>query len=347
MHIENLYKHPDFLDPTKKVYALEKIHGTSSWVDFSDKQTLKAHKKGLECKVSYSGGYKLSLYSGGEKGESFAALFNQLFLHDAMYNICAEKGWFSLRIHGEAYGGRQQKMSLTYGPKLKFVVFDLKVNDEYFLNVPEAEGLTKRLNLEFVHYTLGNCDPLWLDEQMKEISIQAIRNGMGPGKEREGIVIRPLIEEIDKFDQRVIFKHKNANFSEVKTGRVLGEKAMILKDTFKIIDEWLTDERMSHVADRLIRDREDKTIVIKDVGAFINLMVEDIKRESDGEVVWSPELERKIRKRTGIMFQTIYKPSKKVLIKAHDSNETSQNLTPSNNEAQGTMIEDSLSNETV
>jgi hypothetical protein len=306
MHIENLYKYPEFLDPKKQVYAMEKIHGTSAYLDYCDKQTLTQHKKMIECKVSGPGKYRLLLNSGGEKLGAFSALFDQKFLTDKLYEICLEKQWFGIRVHGEAYGGKQQKMAHTYGPNLKFIVFDILVNGQYFLNVPEAETLTHRLGLEFVHYTEGPCDKVWLDGEMKENSIQAIRNSVGPGKKREGIVIRPLIEAVDSEGHRIIYKHKNAEFSETSTQRVLGEKVIVLKDVFQIIDEWLTDERMKHVADRVLRDRDNKLIVGKDTGTFINLMVEDIKREGVGEMEWSPELEKEIKKRTGILFQKTY-----------------------------------------
>ena len=313
MHIENLYKHPDFIDPLKHVYMMEKIHGTSAHIEYACKNSLKEYKKNnIECKtISCSDNYVLKFYPGGEKLELFCNLFDKSHLNRVLYEICSENKYLSIKIHGEAYGGKQQKMAATYGPDLKFIVFDIKINDKYYLNVPEAFEMAKILNLEFVHYIKGPCDINILDQQMKENSIQAIRNGMGPGKHREGIVVRPLDETYDSLDRRMIFKHKNQEFCEVKSTRPLGEKLVVLKDSFKIIDEWLTEERFRHVADRLIRDRENKNIVIQDIAKFIELMVEDINRESQGEVEWSQELEREIRKRTGIMFRQIYQSSNK------------------------------------
>jgi len=59
LHINNLYKEPDiFL--FKEIFALEKIHGTSS-------------------NISYNDGI-LTYFSGGVKHEDFVKLFNSDFL---------------------------------------------------------------------------------------------------------------------------------------------------------------------------------------------------------------------------------------------------------------------------
>ena len=55
--------------------------------------------------------------------------------------------------------------------------------------------------------------------------MQAIRNGMGPGKQREGVIVKPIIESYLRSGKRVVFKHKNEIFWEIKTKRSLGENS--------------------------------------------------------------------------------------------------------------------------
>jgi hypothetical protein len=69
-HISNLYKDQRIL-LFKEVYALEKIHGTSAHVALKDGQ--------------------LRLFSGGEKHENFAALFDQPTLAASMGEIARSR----------------------------------------------------------------------------------------------------------------------------------------------------------------------------------------------------------------------------------------------------------------
>jgi hypothetical protein len=71
--------------------------------------------------------------------------------------------------------GAQQGMAGTYGPHLKFVAFDVMVNDKW-QNVSEAADYCKNY-LKLVST---------LDAERDQESVQAIKNGMGHGKKREG-----------------------------------------------------------------------------------------------------------------------------------------------------------------
>lgn len=304
MHIISLYKYPDFFDLFKEIYAMEKIHGTSSWIIFETGSNLEPR-----------------YHAGGEKPETFKQLFDHAFIKDELMKIANENKWTKIKIHGECYGGKQQAMHQTYGDKLKFIVFDVFVQDantsqdanaaqdanaSHFLDIPYAEKIATILKLEFVDYARGPNTPEWIEQQSNLQSVQAIRNNMGPNKPREGIVVRPINETIDKNGNRIIAKHKNADFWEIKTRRPLGERLKVLEDTLEIIDEWVTFERFKHVTDRVLQKKEDKLIKITDIKTFIDLMVEDVKRESEGEIVWSDLVNKGIRKKTGIMFREAY-----------------------------------------
>jgi len=76
-----------------------------------------------------------------------------------------------------------------------------------------------KLGLEFVYYVKTTTDLVELDKQRDSDSVQAVRNGMGTGKLREGIVIRPLVELTKNNGERIICKYKCDTFSETKTTR--------------------------------------------------------------------------------------------------------------------------------
>ena len=128
LHIENLYKpSAQKILMFKECYAMEKIHGTS------------AH-------VSWDGEF-IRFFSGGESNEKFKTLFDQNFL----MNKLTELGYAirKVTIYGEAYGGKCQGMSHTYGPNLKFIAFDVCVDENNWLNVPEAE-VCRELGIQIV-----------------------------------------------------------------------------------------------------------------------------------------------------------------------------------------------------
>lgn len=266
---------------------MEKIHGTSAWITF-DKQN-----------------NSILFHSGGANSDKFKALFDA----DNLFNILSQKGHDLIKIHGEAYGGKLQKMGETYGMQLKFVTFDVYIENDTtkgFLNVDEAEKICLELGLEFVDYIKANNCAETVDSESLRESVQAIRNGMGPGKQREGVVVKPIIESYLSSGKRAIFKHKNKIFWEMTTARPLGRELILMSDIKEIVNEWLTCNRFEHVVDRILQTKEDKNITINDITRFMDLMVEDMKRESEGEVVWSKKLENQIRKETGIMFKQIY-----------------------------------------
>lgn len=288
MHIIPLYKYPNFFKLYDLIYAMEKIHGTSTWITY-------------EANCDY-----LKYHSGGETGERFKSLFDDQYLKTELEKLSKENKWRKIKIHGECYGNKNQAMSKTYGEELKFIVFDVNVNGN-FLDIPKAEQIAKNLGMEFVDYVIGPNTPDWIEEQSNRFSVQAEKNGCGNDKHREGVVVRPLIESTFEDGKRAIAKHKNAFFWEITTRRPLGERVKILENDLEIVEEWVTLERFKHVTDRVLQDKEDKTIVLSDIKKFIELMVEDVKREGEGEIVWSLLVEKGIKKKTGIMFKNEFK----------------------------------------
>jgi len=119
-HINNLYKEQAILAQTE-VYALEKIHGTSAHIAFE--------KVGDEVAIGF--------FSGGEKHENFVKLFDEEKLRIHYRKFHSDK-YPKLTVYGEAYGGKCQGMSATYGPELKFVAFEVHADQDNWLDIPDA-----------------------------------------------------------------------------------------------------------------------------------------------------------------------------------------------------------------
>lgn len=266
LHIDNLYKAQDIM-LFRTCYALEKIHGTSAHVAWTDGD--------------------LKFFSGGESYERFVALFDA----DALKAAFAErfaKGE-DCTVYGEAYGGKQQGMSPTYGQALKFIAFDVKVKGERgdsWLNVPHAAGICMGLGLEFVDYASVATDLDALNAERDKPSTQAVRNGIVEPKIREGVVLRPPIEVTDWRGNRIIAKHKRDEFAERGRPKVEMDPSRRekLAGAEAIANEWVTPMRLEHVIDAVLSAREDKQIDMRDIPDVIRTMVEDVTREATGEI---------------------------------------------------------------
>jgi len=271
--IENLYKNQDIL-LFKECYALEKLHGTSAHI---------MHKSG-----------EVLFFSGGEKHDRFVTLFNKdalLTLFQKLFVLAPDE---SVVVYGEAYGGKQQGMSHTYGPNLKFCVFDVKVGRGW-LSVTQAETVALDLGLDFVSYTRIPTDLESINAQRDADSVQAVKNGMGSGKMREGVVLRPLMELTKNNGERVIAKHKRDEFSEhAHPPKVVDPAKMeILTNARAIADQWCTEMRLSHVL-----QEHSECNNMEHTQEVIKAMIANIYKEGKGEIVESKDVSTAIGRKT-------------------------------------------------
>ena len=153
--------------------------------------------------------------------------------------------------------------------------------------------------MEFVHYQRIPAKLEEIEAQRDWESIQAVRNGMGHGIKREGVVLRPPIEVIKNNGKRIIAKFKHDDFRErrTKNKELSAEKLKVLEEAQAIADEWVTPMRLTHVLDKY----PDPTI--KDTGKVINAMIEDVTREGEGEIVMSTAAKKAISKSTATLFK--------------------------------------------
>jgi len=279
LHVNNLYKDQQILQ-FRYCYAMEKLHGTSAHVRWQDG--------------------KLHFFSGGENHERFVGLFDQ----DNLSAAFTEKFGVDERtvvVYGEAYGGRQQGMSATYGKDLKFTAFDVKIGDSW-LQVEQAHGFVNSLGLEFVDYEKIEATLAEIDRCRDLPSTQAIRNGIVEPKIREGVVLRPPFEVTLNDGSRLIAKHKRDEFRETSTPRAVDPADLaILEEANLIADEWVTATRFEHVVDQLVRDRENnasRNVEMSDTRELIKLMYSDVLREAQGEIVATKDLNKVVGART-------------------------------------------------
>lgn len=279
MHIDNLYKNNSIM-MWKECYALEKVHGTSAHIQWS---------KG-----------KLSFYSGGETHSNFVALFDEDKLTETFKSLEYPEDTV-IRIHGEAYGGKQQGMSKTYGPKLHFIAFDVRIGD-HWLSVPKAEEFCFKFGVEFVPYEKVPTTEEALNSERDRDSIVAMRRGMGSGHIREGVVLRPPVEITLNGGGRMMSKHKRDEFREHRSPRQIDpDKQKVLEEANAIADEWCVPMRLNHVLDKMKIDGEDPGM--DQVGSIIKNMIDDIYREAKGEIVESREVQKAIGTKTVTLFK--------------------------------------------
>lgn len=285
MKIPNLYSDLRVLT-FKRVYALEKIHGTSAHLRWAlPKNPLVTGGESTPTPV-------LSFFAGGSNHEQFLSLFNQTDLAERFTAL----GHEPVTVYGEAFGGKLQGMSHTYGKSLRFVVFDVMVGDVW-VTVPNAADIAAKLGLDFVSYVEVDATVEALDIERDRPSEMARRLGIEGDMPREGIVIRPLEEMVSSNGKRVIAKHKSDRFSEIKTPRVVGDP-LELKEAEDAVLDWVTEMRLSHVLDKIGNPTE-----MSKIPEVVRAMVEDIFLEGIDEVV-----DNKItRKLMGKAIVTLYK----------------------------------------
>lgn len=285
LHIANLYKDQKILN-FKRCYALEKVHGTSAHIAY-DAKDLNAQAP-------------IRFYGGGEKHERFVSLFDVPALEAAFVALGHDK----VTVYGEAYGGKQQGMSHTYGPELKFIVFDVQVG-ETWVTVPNMDSIAKKLGLEVVPWVECSTDLDVLNAERDKPSEVAIRRGMGNDKKREGVVLRPLEEMYTNNEHRLIVKHKIDKFGERGTPQdvknVDPNKLVVLAEAKAIAIEWVTEERLRHVIAHLTVDGVEPGI--EKTGAVIKEMIGDVLREAEGEIVPSKDAEKAIGARAAQLFK--------------------------------------------
>ena len=124
---------------------------------------------------------------------------------------------------------------------------------------------------------------------------------------REGVVLRPPVEVVMNNGERVIAKHKRAEFSErASIPEVDPSKREMLERADAIADEWVTAMRLTHVLDGIRASRTGFTGLwdVSDTGDVIKAMVEDVMREATDEIRDSKAARRAIGHKAVTLFKS-------------------------------------------
>jgi RNA ligase-like protein len=275
-HIENLYR-PEGRDILmfKECYAMEKVHGTSAHVAWDESEGLR--------------------FFSGEQQANFEKLFDHKFLTEQMAAVGPK-----FTVYGEAYGGKCQGMKDTYGPDLRFIAFDVKIGEHTFLSIPDAAGVVASLAMEFVPYVRTFTDVETLDKLRDMPSEVAVMRGMGV-KEREGIVVRPLIEVRKNNGERICAKHKGAKFAELaSTPRVTATPLEEIKEAQAVAEQFVTPMRLTHVLDKLPGALEEG---LQAIPKILSAMIADVTREGKGEFISNHKVVGEISRRTVLLYK--------------------------------------------
>jgi hypothetical protein len=292
--IPNLYR-PEIADILEepKLYAMEKIHGTSAHI--------KYHADGT-----------LSFFAGGSNHQEFLNLFDQEKLIAAFLEI-AEAGQMvrlpvpvkSWTVFGEAYGGKINAQAWRYGKKLRFVAFDVLLigadDSEHWFTVPAAHDfVTELLGLEFVHYEEVTSDLPTLDAARDKPSTQAKRNGIEGEQPTEGVVLRSLTEKPAHHFDRMMAKHKRKEERETKTDFQPGDKVAVYEAAQAIAQEWVTEERLNHVIQKVCLA---ETPSVQHFAKIVTGMVDDVITEGGEMLVDTPEARKAIGAKASKLFK--------------------------------------------
>lgn len=297
-HIDNLYKNAN-IRMFRECFAMEKVHGTSAHVRL--RKIVKTDSPDIGVEVIY--------YAGGASHDSFVKIFDEPALKAAFLAVpelfLAVPELTDVTVYGEAYGGKLQGMSDTYGKQLRFIAFDVLIGERW-LSVESADLMAQKLGFEFVPYERISTDQAALDAERDRPSRVAVRRGITEPKISEGVVLRPIVEVTLNNGTRICAKHKRVEFSEraSKKDTVADPgKLEVLKKADEIAKEWVTPMRLQHVTDKLAA-AEGRLLEMKDTGNVIRAMVEDVTREGAGEIEMSKEAERSIGAAASKLFRT-------------------------------------------
>jgi hypothetical protein len=168
------------------------------------------------------------------------------------------------------------------------------------MDVRRAHAFTEKMGLEFVHYDLIDTTEEASNAAMMADSVQAVRNGMGEGHMREGVILRPIIELIHPNGGRIICKHKRPEFAEREHTPKFSspDQLKALEDAKAIANEFCVYHRLEHVLQQLPPDPD-----MKDMNKIIKTMIADIFTEAKDEIVETKAAKKAIGKKTVKLFK--------------------------------------------
>lgn len=203
--IENIRNYPDELEPGEKVWVTEKVHGTNFRAGMLPVQGNRLQK------LWYRLRGKTHTLVVGSRNVIYTDPSSPTYYRENIYGWVAEAYKLSKLlppgyiVYGEIYGvtlsGGAVQKNYSYGAKKPEVVFfDVMVDGKY-LNLESAYSFLMNKNLPTAPIVdLVEWDINILKEYFDETS------SLDSKTVREGVVIKPIVERLNKHGNRTIFK---------------------------------------------------------------------------------------------------------------------------------------------
>jgi hypothetical protein len=112
-------------------------------------------------------------------------------------------------LYGEGYGAGIQKSGMQYSATKKFILFDVFVDGQWWLNQEQVEDVGAKLGLDVVPF-MGDWS---LDEATDFVRAGFVSHIPGAAKKAEGLVGRTIETLFDKHHHRIITKLKTKDFT--------------------------------------------------------------------------------------------------------------------------------------
>jgi Rnl2 family RNA ligase len=203
----------------------------------------------------------------------------------------------SVTIFGELYGGGYPhpdvpavvpapglvQRSVFYAPDKRFVAFDVRLDNDRYLDYPEAAALLDRHHIPRVHtvfsgpyeevvawatsHRADDVNPAWFG--LPHLPVIA-------GNAGEGWVVRPEREAHNVFSERLLFKVKNPAFDEVAAAPPASAKAKAAaKGKEPPMSRFVTASRVSNVLGKELPE----TVTKANFKALVELVVDDAVKD--------------------------------------------------------------------
>lgn len=245
---------------------------------------------GIRIEISWTPANKVSIRS--QSAKAAYRMTNLINKHDLLIKF-QSIGCNHISIFGEAFGGAvKDDTRNVYGNNFNFLVFDIFVNGKW-LDVPEMETLAVQLGFGTVPWE-KTC--IYIDD-VNQVLQRPSQVAIAPHCTREGIILRPLHECLDKYGKRIIAKYKNPEYCEIANAPSVGSDwvhRLVTED--EIVKCFVTSTRLQQILDKYSNKATLKLVQEN--------MFQDIDKESLGD--YNPlyidinELQQKI-------FQTVEK----------------------------------------
>lgn len=189
------------VDPTK---LKSEVLGTISQWDVTEKID------GTNIRVTLTAAGEVKFGGRSDNAQIHADLFEHLvntFPAGKLKVVLHPDAPVDVTLYGEGYGAGIQKGGGLYRPDKGFILFDVLVDGEWWLDREDVEEIANRLGIPHVPY-LGR---MTLAEICNMVQRPAQRSCIGTAT-AEGIVARPLSTLYDKHMRRIIIKLKHKDF---------------------------------------------------------------------------------------------------------------------------------------